>query len=319
MAFRDNSTLTTPHARPAQSGRALEAAPGSAARVATETDRRPLDRKAVAEPRDDRRRDPRYLITRPVLAVPVLPNGLPDERHVFEGFSINLSAGGILWESRLSDPPSSQRLVVGLDVADGAWRFATVEIRRADPIAGGLRVAACCAAPGRDIFRPRNLLPAIDPETQQFTTGLPEETLQSWARLGILRPEIVDYVLVCPECKAVPTFRYGCAACGSLRVSQVKLIHHYACAHVGELSEFQNKDELSCPKCHSPALVVSRDFEHLPGPYRCQDCSAVDHELAAVGRCRKCELLFPLSQCPEIALVGYHVERLDPLALIGAS
>jgi len=252
------------------------------------------------------------------MAVPVFSNGRPDERNCFEGLLTNLSSGGLAFRTDLRDPPASNRLVVGVELEEGKWAFCTLEVRRTDCDGSGLELGGRFAPKGRDLLHPSNLKPTLRADTHRFTTGLPEETLLHWTRLGILHRQVTDQVLVCPECRAVPTFRLGCANCGSMRVVRATMIHHYACAHVGDVSDFEGDGEIVCPKCRVRPLVVGSDYEQIYGPYNCWDCGWSGSELELVGRCRMCDLQFPIGQCPEDPLIGYHVERLDPLALVDA-
>ena len=82
------------------------------------------------------------------------------------------------------------------------------------------------------------------------------------------------------------------------------------------VKEFDQGDELVCPKCRQRKLVIGADFEYLSGPYQCLDCNWSDTQLELVGQCQACELRFPIQQAVEEELIGYHVHRLDPLALV---
>lgn len=273
------------------------------------------------EPAADARRTARIAIARPILAIPLFPNDRPDEANRFAGHTVNLGADGVLFETDLPRPPISNRLVLGVEVRDGDWAFATIEVRRTErgESDGRLRIGARFAPESREVFRPSNLEPALNPQTHRLETGLALDTLRLWEQLGVLRPMPTDSVLVCPQCGAVPTARRGCTACGSPRVAATDMIHHYACAYVGSAAEFERDGELACPKCRARPLVVGADFEHLTGPFHCGDCGTCDTRLELVGRCRACELEFPLDHCPEQELLAYDVHRLDPLALVAAA
>jgi len=158
-------------------------------------------------------------------------------------------------------------------------------------------------------------MPAFRPNTMEFALGQPEEVLRKWAEIGILQPKVVDRVQLCPQCRGLPTFRRGCRHCGSVQVANDRLIHHFACAHVGLAADFETPSGLRCPKCRTRSLIVAADFDHLVGPYRCHGCHWSDSELEQVGQCLRCQFRFPCSQATEIDLVGYQVNRLDSLPL----
>ena len=134
----------------------------------------------------------------------------------------------------------------------------------------------------------------------------------------MLETNICDKVMVCPRCRALPTLRQGCRQCGSSRVLKDNLVHHFACAYVGPASEFKQGAQLSCPKCQANRLVVGADFEHIPGVYRCESCHKTDNERDFVAQCLGCDLRFSISQAYEEDVIAFHVERLDPVALLAS-
>ena len=176
-------------------------------------------------------------------------------------------------------------------------------------------------ADGISASLPQNgyLMPVFDPHSLKFNYGLPATLLRAWASDGTLRKVLLDRVQVCPQCRSVPTFRFGCSACGSGCVTNDRMIHHYACAHVGAAQDFDEDGELVCPKCRMRRLVVGADFEHLTGPYRCLDCGWSAAELEHVAHCLGCGFRFPANQAVIEDLVGFHAHRLDSLGAISAS
>lgn len=266
----------------------------------------------------ERRRSSRYLLTKPIFATPVLPDGSPAATYSADGFSVDVSEGGLRFEiGNLQRLPTTQ-LLVGIEGLDTVLYFATVEARHVVPKGNGLDVGAQFATGPRDLIRRSNLEPTFNPATSRYETGLPLDVIMKWVEFGIFRPALFDRVFVCPQCRAIPTFRNGCRVCGSVRLHSRPLIHHFACAHVGYVSDFEQSGAIICPKCRTRNLIVGADFEHLNGPYHCLDCDWSDTELDTVGQCMKCELRFPMAQAIEQDLIGYHVNRLDPLAFINA-
>jgi len=158
------------------------------------------------------------------------------------------------------------------------------------------------------------LIPIFDPLTMQHTVGISTSVLRSWEEDGTLEKVLLDRVQKCPDCHALPTFRFGCSSCGSGHVTNERLIHHFACAHAGPASEFEDQEDLACPKCRARNLVVGADFEYLNGPYTCLDCDWNSTELEHIGHCLKCGFRFPSHQAFVEELVGYHVNRMDVLA-----
>lgn len=155
------------------------------------------------------------------------------------------------------------------------------------------------------------ITPVFDPQTLKFGFGLSATVLRAWESDGSLRKVLLDRIQVCPRCRSLPTFRFGCAVCGSGCVTNDRMIHHFACAHVGSAADFDEDGELVCPKCRVRRLVVGADFEHLLGPYRCLDCDWSAAELDHVAHCLGCGYRFPATQAVIEDLVALQAKCPD--------
>ncbi len=155
------------------------------------------------------------------------------------------------------------------------------------------------------------LIPVFDPQTMQYSFGIPSALLRAWEDDGTLQRVLLDRVQKCPECLSLPTFRFGCPSCGSGCVSNDRLIHHFPCAHVADVAEFERDGQLSCPKCRAHDLVVGADFEYMNGPFRCLNCTWSATDADHIGHCVKCGIRFPADQAVVEDLIGYHVNRMD--------
>jgi hypothetical protein len=279
-------------------------------------DRRRRAAPALAE----RRRAPRFPVERSVLAVPVLPDGSPDWDNRLAGVSCDLSTDGLGVALQGAQDVQAPGLVVALFEPDGSRSCVGLEVRNTKPLEDGrLLVGGRFGGYAQEILRPENLTPIFVPDKMEFSLGFPEEVLRQWARVGILAEALADRVQLCPRCGGLPTFRNGCPHCGSARLKQDRLIHHFACAHVGPVRDFETPLGLVCPKCRTRHLIVGADYEYLNGPYHCLDCNWSDTELEHVAQCLRCGLRFPGHQAQELELRGYRAHRLDPLAVLAAS
>lgn len=265
----------------------------------------------------DRRRAPRYEVARPVFVIPILPNGSPNTDAQSAGTTVDLSEHGIGFLLP-TDAIPSRRIVVGVEPRSGPVQFASAEVRHVTCLAGMTRFGAEFARGDEDLFMPDNLLPRLR-SNHQMKADLPWETLIAWEAIGVMRRTLVGRGFVCPDCDAVPLVRNGCKACGSARLTCRRLIHHFACAHVDNVQEFQQDQDIRCPKCRANALIAGTDFEYLNGPYQCLECGWSDVDFETVGHCLHCDLRFPIHQASEEDFIGFHVERLDPLVLVDPS
>lgn len=262
-------------------------------------------------------RSPRYYVTKSAIAIPIRSDLTPDQSVRVEGFTVDVSESGIGFEIGQLDELPSELLLAGVEGDDSVLYFATVEVRNWSPKEGRVHVGAQFVTGEQDLLRPENLTPTFQPDTQDFTTRLSPETLMGWVELGIFRPVLVDRIYVCPKCGGMPTFRSGCRSCGSIHVASHQLIHHFECSYLGRIHEFEKDGTVVCPKCGAEGAVDGDEFELLNGPCHCLECNWSDSDMEVVGQCMRCSWHFPLKNASERELIGYHVNRLDPQALLG--
>jgi hypothetical protein len=249
----------------------------------------------------------------------VLPDGSPDWDNRVFGTTVDISAQGIGLELGKTPEFATTAVVLLVAAPDGTQRCAGLDVMHTSPVSRGrVKVGGRFGGFADQLLLPENLVPTFQPKNMEFTLGQPEEVLRKWAEIGVLQPVVLDRVQMCPKCRGLLTFRRGCRQCGSVHLSNDRLIHHFACAHVGLAADFETPAGLRCPKCLTRNLIVAADFDHLVGPYRCHDCHWSDSELEAVAQCLRCQFRFPGSQAEEIELRGYRVNRLDPQALLPA-
>jgi hypothetical protein len=300
-------------ARRAQSRR-IETADGCRTRaIGTQA----LPEGATIRRETEARHCPRYDYRQPLLVIPVLPDGTPDEVQRRPGQVLDLSVEGMGF---VLDSPAELRtmsLVVVLHQADGTSGCLGVQVCHSRSLKEGrLRVGAQFGGPAHELLAPDKLVPSLEIGSSEFRLGHSQAVLDQWVQIGMLQTFVWDRVMLCPRCASPPTFRHGCPNCGSARLGNDQLIHHYACAHVGPVDEFETPGQLICPKCRTPNLIIGSDFEYTTGPHCCSDCSWITSEPELVGHCSRCGLRFPGHQAHEKELIGYRAHRLDPLALL---
>jgi len=265
----------------------------------------------------EQRQHPRYFVTRSAIAFPVGRDFSPSQAVCAEGSTCDVSETGVRLELTGLECLSNRLLVVGVEASDGTLEFATVEVCNWTNGPGVLQIGGRFATADRDLLRAENLTPTFQPDTRRFETGLPVDILHRWVELGVLRPVLFDRIYVCPKCESMPSFRSGCRCCGSIHVASQRLVHHFDCAFLGPAREFEKDGRVRCPKCRVEGLKAGVDFEYVNGPYHCLDCGVADTETEVVGQCLTCQWRFPFKQAAEEELIGYHVDRLDPYALMG--
>jgi len=263
------------------------------------------------------RRDKRFAIERPIEVTTVGLDGLldPTERHT--GTSREISVRGISVDVTSGTFHASQPLLLGMHIEQLGVQYAGLIIRRVEQLEDGtLRLGADFGGPAADVLSTGQLIPRFQSEQMAFLMSQAPQVYDNWADSGVLQKTLLDHVMVCPKCAAIPTVRNACRKCGSGRVTNDRLIHHFACAYVGFKSEFAtDTNDLACPKCQMRKLSIGADFEYLVGENRCRSCGWRDSEVELVGHCLRCSNRFEMTQAREQELYRYDVCRLDPLAV----
>lgn len=207
-------------------------------------------------------------------------------------------------------------LLLGSAQADGAIGYWGAVVARDAKFGGSREVRAVHGGIAEEILGEAGRTPYLDSEQFRYRFQFSDEAYASWVEAGVLRPQVLDHVLVCPKCGAVPTFRFACRRCSSGRLQRELMVHHFACAHVGPVSQFRDEKSLRCPKCQTSHLIAGTDFEYAPGEHTCLDCGTKDREATQIGHCLSCDTRFPLHQAVEQELLGYDADQLDALALV---
>lgn len=155
----------------------------------------------------------------------------------------------------------------------------------------------------------RTLLPTFNPGNLRFSHDVSEEQVEEWMDDPSVTKLNLDEVMVCPCCGCLPSFRYGCGACGSATTMPESLIHHYACAHISSEADFQHNASLRCPKCLKSNLVAGSDFEVVPGGHVCTECHAKVTEPELIGHCLSCQHRFAATDAVVQKLTGFRITR----------
>ena len=278
-----------------------------------------VDRRKSIRDTTNRRRHVRFAMERPIVAIPILPNGAPDIQGRCNANTTDISLGGIGMTLPISGHLPSRDWVVGLEQAGGTMGYVNAYLRRVVYRDHHVEAGLVFQSESNDFFSESNLRPDINADTKHFEGCIGPTALQQWSALGVLTKQLLRRVKVCPECDAICTVGTGCRQCGDFDLDFHDLIHHFACAHVDLSETFERKGEIECPKCLCGGLVVGADFEIIRSRYTCRGCMSQDDYTAYVGNCLQCQLKFPVEIAPEIDVYGYHVERLDILALVDSA
>ena len=269
---------------------------------------------------NNQRRANRYEISCPVVCFPVLQSREVSSGSSMFGVATDIGTNGIKLILEGSQPNLGLELVIGVEQKNGRYQYCAGTVassRRTSPTTSEVGVEFCGYI--YEIFESELLFPVLDSATMKYTLPYPDSVMASICKIGGAVSVGLDSVLTCPSCSGIPTLRHGCAHCLSANVSASRMIHHFACAHVDFVEQFEQGEELMCQKCRTRGMVVGSDYEYLDGPNTCSDCGEANLEKVLIGHCTSCENRFNFESAVEMEMIGYSVNKLDILVFINTA
>jgi hypothetical protein len=272
---------------------------------------------AFGDSNKNRRGSVRYDVERPAICFPLTASHEVDGSACLDAIVADVSKHGMLLIRDGAQPFVGLDLMIGVETSIGRLEFAAGRVVASKHHPRGW-VEANVRFGGYldEILQNELIFPVLDRSQMQFGLPYPDAVLASLCKIGAANSEILDTVLVCAHCQALPTIRYGCSLCLSSNLASSKMIHHFACANVDFAEKFETPDGLFCQKCRTRRMIIGSDYEYLDGPKHCGDCGKSNLEAIQIGHCLNCQHRFPMETAACLEIVGYRVNRLDALALI---
>jgi hypothetical protein len=150
--------------------------------------------------------------------------------------------------------------------------------------------------------------PAVDPIIQAWG-GTTFRILESLTADGILISEDYERILLSPDgsLQLIPVER--CPNCGSMRITQGKMVEHFACGHVGVEEDFVSGNRTVCPKCKKELKLIGTDYR-IPGMrYTCQSCQEIFPLPEVKYRCLKTGEVYKLEELQHVWLHSYSLNE----------
>lgn len=114
-----------------------------------------------------------------------------------------------------------------------------------------------------------------------------------WAdREGLIWPDFYERVYLCNNCSSgYMSYREVCPHCNSANSKTEDLIHHFPCAYIGPISDFQNKidNSLTCPKCNKTIRHIGIDYDKPSVIHHCNNCDQNYQDAFVKAKCMSCE------------------------------
>lgn len=130
----------------------------------------------------------------------------------------------------------------------------------------------------------------------EAVTGDPdaaEEFLNHLNEIGILKREVFDKVISCPNCgSSSVSVRYCCPYCKSFNVKKSSLVEHIQCGYIDVEDRFKQKEKLMCPRCHNELNKPDVNYRKAGVWCACNDCGKNFDIPVTSHFCRDCKNIF---------------------------
>ena len=114
-----------------------------------------------------------------------------------------------------------------------------------------------------------------------------------WAeKEGLIWPDFQERIYVCTSCSGgFLSIREVCPHCKSSNIDGEDLVHHFPCAYIGPLSDYQMEDSsvLNCPKCNKDLHHIGVDYDKPSVINHCHNCDSIFQDVYVKAKCMNCE------------------------------
>ncbi len=117
------------------------------------------------------------------------------------------------------------------------------------------------------------------------------EILEWGEREGLVWPDFHERIYLCNQCSGgFLSYREVCPHCNSSNSSAQDLVHHFPCAYIGPLSDFQNNvdNALTCPKCNKALRHIGVDYDKPSIIHHCNNCDKNFQDFFVKAKCISC-------------------------------
>ena len=120
-----------------------------------------------------------------------------------------------------------------------------------------------------------------------------DEFLNHLFDVGVLRRELYDKIIYCPNCdSANVSVHYCCPNCKSFNIRKSALIEHVPCGYMDAEESFLKRGKLMCPKCSKELSKPDVDYRKAGVWCTCNECGKSFDIPVTLHFCRDCNQSF---------------------------
>jgi len=139
----------------------------------------------------------------------------------------------------------------------------------------------------------------VYPDVEEIVGGPPgdEEFLATLYNAGLLKRELYDKVISCPDCGSPNvSIHYSCPYCKSFDIRKSSLIEHAKCGYIDVEEKFQRGNKLICPKCNVELKDLDVDYRKAGVWCTCNKCDKSFDIPVPHHFCRECRHVFTFEE-----------------------
>lgn len=130
--------------------------------------------------------------------------------------------------------------------------------------------------------------PLLEPLFSKRDEGV-LEILEFLETQKLITGRFVSKAHFCSSCNsAFINFKEACPQCGADDLSVDELVHHFRCAYMGAMSDFQRGSSMVCPKCDRELHHIGVDYDKPSIMYKCNQCSHGFQDPSIMTTCYNC-------------------------------
>lgn len=125
---------------------------------------------------------------------------------------------------------------------------------------------------------------------------------------GLLKSDLVDYVLTCPHCDSPHVYsKYTCPKCKSPNVEFTELMEHTKCGNIGSRGSFTKDNSLVCPRCRLELGKKANEYRVIGNFYQCEACGNRFDKPDVIHICKNCGNVSTYQNAKYVKIFAYRV------------
>nr|MDO8083002.1 AsnC family transcriptional regulator [Candidatus Freyarchaeota archaeon] len=135
------------------------------------------------------------------------------------------------------------------------------------------------------------------------------ELLNRLSPLNVIFKNVVDVMLICPECKSFDIhLRLTCPKCESGNTNRKTVVEHFECGRIDLREKFGKETMLFCPKCNKKLRSEGEDYK-VTVTNMCESCGAFFSQPVKRMHCFNCGSEFKVDEAQRQEVYSFRFNK----------